>query len=105
PAILLLDEATASLDTHSERAVQEALSELMEGRTTLVIAHRLSTVLAADVILYVEDGRIVEQGTHAELMELGGRYARLYREQFAGLGEGPPRPDLQADTRLFFPTS
>ena len=82
PALLLLDEATASLDTHSERAVQRALGELMGGRTTIVIAHRLSTVLAADVILYMDHGQVVESGSHAELMALGERYARLYREQF-----------------------
>jgi ATP-binding cassette subfamily B protein len=83
PAVLLLDEATASLDTHSERAVQRALGELMGGRTTIVIAHRLSTVLSADVILYVDDGNVVERGTHDELLALDGRYALLYREQFA----------------------
>jgi ATP-binding cassette subfamily B protein len=82
PALLLLDEATASLDTHSERAVQRALGELMGGRTTIVIAHRLSTVLAADVILYMDHGQVVESGSHAELLALGERYARLYREQF-----------------------
>ncbi len=87
PAILLLDEATASLDTHSERAVQMALSSLMAGRTTIVIAHRLSTVLAADVILYVQDGRVVERGRHEDLLTEGGRYAMLYRDQFAGLRE------------------
>lgn len=82
PALLLLDEATASLDTHSERAVQRALGELMSGRTTIVIAHRLSTVLAADVILYMDHGQVVESGSHAELLALDARYARLYREQF-----------------------
>ncbi|MEX2599608.1 MAG: ABC transporter ATP-binding protein, partial [Dehalococcoidia bacterium] len=86
PAILLLDEATASLDTHSERLVQTALASLMQGRTTLVIAHRLSTVLAADVILYVEDGRVLERGRHDELMTLDGRYAELYQQQFARIG-------------------
>jgi ATP-binding cassette subfamily B protein len=83
PRILLLDEATASLDTHSERAVQSALAQLMEGRTTMVIAHRLSTVLAADVILYMDKGQVMEQGTHAELMAKGQRYEKLYAEQFA----------------------
>jgi ATP-binding cassette subfamily B protein len=83
PRILLLDEATASLDTHSERAVQSALTQLMDGRTTIVIAHRLSTVMAADMILYMDKGRAVEQGTHAELMAKGRRYERLYTEQFA----------------------
>ncbi|MBM3939661.1 MAG: ABC transporter ATP-binding protein [SAR202 cluster bacterium] len=87
PRILLLDEATASLDTHSERAVQAALSAVMAGRTTIVIAHRLSTVLAADQILYFEGGRIVERGTHADLLALNGRYAQLYEQQFAAKGD------------------
>jgi ATP-binding cassette subfamily B protein len=82
PALLLLDEATASLDTHSERAVQRALGELMGGRTSIVIAHRLSTVLAADVILYMDEGRVVESGSHSELLALDARYALLYHEQF-----------------------
>jgi ATP-binding cassette subfamily B protein len=84
PRILILDEATSSLDTTSERLVQEALRPLMENRTTIAIAHRLSTILAADVIFYVERGRIVERGTHAELLAAGGRYASLYTQQFQG---------------------
>jgi ATP-binding cassette subfamily B protein len=83
PRILILDEATSALDTTSERLVQTALETVMHGRTTIAIAHRLSTILAADVIFAVEDGRIVERGTHAELLEHGGLYARLYSEQFA----------------------
>jgi len=82
PRILLLDEATASLDTHSERTIQSALNRLMEGRTTIVIAHRLSTILTANLILYIEKGRIVEHGTHDELMKLGSHYQRLYKDQF-----------------------
>ena len=84
--ILLLDEATSSLDNESERAVQTALAMLMEGRTTLVVAHRLSTVADADIIYVVEDGRIVEQGQHAELIARGRTYARLYALQGGELG-------------------
>ena len=83
PAIVVLDEATAHLDSESEAAVQHALDAALEGRTSLVIAHRLSTVRNADLILVVDDGRIVQQGTHAELLASGGLYADLYRTQFA----------------------
>ena len=82
PQLVILDEATAHLDSTSEAAVQEALAVALAGRTSLVIAHRLSTVRAADLILVVEDGRIVEQGTHTELLAQGGRYEELYRTQF-----------------------
>jgi ATP-binding cassette, subfamily B, bacterial MsbA len=81
--ILLLDEATSSLDTEAERQVQAALRQLMHGRTTLVIAHRLSTVIDADLIYVVDHGRIVERGSHGELLHKGGAYARLYTMQFA----------------------
>ena len=83
PRILILDEATSALDTHSERLVQEALTPLVEGRTTIAIAHRLSTILAADTILYIDRGRILERGSHSELLQLGGAYAALYHEQFS----------------------
>ena len=81
PPILILDEATSALDTKSERLVQSALDHLMAGRTTIVIAHRLSTIIHADVICVVDDGRIVEQGTHDELLALGGHYAKLHAIQ------------------------
>jgi ATP-binding cassette, subfamily B, bacterial MsbA len=80
--ILILDEATSALDSESERAVQEALDRLMKGRTTLVIAHRLSTIEHADRVVAMDAGRIVEQGTHAQLLALGGLYARLHAMQF-----------------------
>jgi len=80
--VVVLDEATASLDSESEVAVQAALAEAFAGRTSIVIAHRLSTVRSADVILVVEDGRIVERGTHEQLLARGGRYSELYRTQF-----------------------
>ncbi|MFF2389328.1 ABC transporter ATP-binding protein [Agromyces sp. NPDC058104] len=81
PAVLVLDEATSALDTISERVVQQALDDAARGRTTIAIAHRLSTVVAADVIFVVVAGRIVERGTHAELVDAGGVYASLYRQQ------------------------
>ncbi|HTS89781.1 MAG TPA: ABC transporter transmembrane domain-containing protein [Gemmatimonadales bacterium] len=82
PRILILDEATSSLDTESERLIEDALERLLVGRTTLIIAHRLSTVRRADRLVVLQHGRIVEQGTHAKLLALGGLYARLYQQQF-----------------------
>ena len=90
PRILILDEATSSLDTTSERLVQAALEPLMKGRTTIAIAHRLSTILAADVIFVLDRGQIVEQGRHEELLALGGLYAELYEQQFRDQSEPAP---------------
>jgi ABC-type multidrug transport system fused ATPase/permease subunit len=86
PRVVILDEATAHLDSESELAVQEALVEALAGRTAVVIAHRLSTIRAADRILVIESGRVVESGSHVELLAAGGRYAELHRTQFAGSG-------------------
>jgi ATP-binding cassette subfamily B protein len=86
PPIVVLDEATAHLDSESEVAVQRALDAALAGRTSLVIAHRLSTVRDADLILVLEGGHIVQRGTHAQLLAQGGLYADLYRTQFAGPG-------------------
>ncbi|HEY9350257.1 MAG TPA: ABC transporter ATP-binding protein [Acidothermales bacterium] len=106
PRLLVLDEATSALDTTSERLVQNALETVMRDRTTIAIAHRLSTILSADVIFVIDRGRLVEQGTHTELLARGGLYAGLYQEQFAGgrvqarcldgvvMSDGHVQPDL-----------
>ena len=83
PEIMILDEATSNVDTHTEVAIQDAMAELMRGRTSFVIAHRLSTIRDADMILYMEDGDIKEVGSHDQLMALGGKYSTLYNSQFA----------------------
>ena len=105
PRILILDEATSSLDSESEALIQQGLSYLMRGRTTFVIAHRLSTIRRADQILVIEDGRIIERGTHASLYARGGRYFDLYTKQhglqenlFLAPGEGDSVPGEAAES-------
>ena len=83
PPILILDEATSSIDTRTEVLVQDAFEELMKGRTSFIVAHRLSTIKNADQILVMKDGNIIERGTHDELLDRGGFYAKLYESQFA----------------------
>ena len=90
PAIMILDEATAHLDSEAEVHIQEALAAALTGRTSLVIAHRLSTIVNADRILVIDDGRVVEQGTHGELLAAGGLYAELYQTQFGRAPVSPP---------------
>jgi subfamily B ATP-binding cassette protein MsbA len=97
PRILILDEATSSLDSEAEALIQDGLRALRKGRTTFVIAHRLSTIRSADKILVLDEGEIVERGTHGGLMDLGGLYRRLYEKQhglmedlFINPGEEPP---------------
>ena len=81
--ILILDEATSSIDTRTEQKIQKAFATMMEGRTSFIVAHRLSTIQNADVILVMKDGHIIEQGNHEELLAEGGFYAKLYNSQFA----------------------
>ena len=83
PPMLILDEATSSIDTRTEQRIQKAFAKLMNGRTSFIVAHRLSTIKEADLILVMNNGNIVEQGTHAELLSKGGFYAKLYNSQFA----------------------
>ena len=83
PPIMILDEATSSVDTRTELLIQQAMNRLMEGRTSFVIAHRLSTIRDADLILVMDQGKVIEQGTHTELLEANGFYADLYNSQFS----------------------
>jgi ATP-binding cassette subfamily B protein IrtA len=92
--VIVLDEATAFTDPENEAAIQDAIGELVAGRTVIMIAHRLSTVVGADQILVIDDGRVVERGRHSDLLDAGGLYAELYRTQFEGHGRdsSPGRP-------------
>ena len=85
PPMLILDEATSSIDTRTELRVQDAFARLMEGRTSFIVAHRLSTIRTADCILVMRDGHIIEQGRHEQLLEKGGFYATLYNSQYANI--------------------
>jgi len=87
PPMLILDEATSSIDTRMELKIQKAFAEMMRGRTSFIVAHRLSTVKSADVILVMESGKIIEQGNHEELLQRNGFYHRLYNSQFAGVAD------------------
>ena len=87
PPVLILDEATSSIDTRTELQIQEAFERMMEGRTSFIVAHRLSTIRNADLILVMKDGSIIEQGTHDELIAKGGFYHTLYNSQFAKVSE------------------
>lgn len=88
PPMLILDEATSSIDTRTEIKIQNAFAKLMEGRTTFIVAHRLSTIREADLILVMKDGKIIEQGNHAELLEQNGFYRYLYESQFSHVTTG-----------------
>ena len=83
PSILILDEATSSIDTRTEIKIQNAFAKMMEGKTSFIVAHRLSTIQNADIILVMKDGKIIEQGNHEELLEKKGFYSELYMSQFA----------------------
>jgi ATP-binding cassette subfamily B protein len=102
PAILIFDEATSALDSQSEKAIQAELDRIQVGRTTLVIAHRLSTVMGADQILVMDDGRIVERGTHAQLLAEEGRYAHMWRLQLQEPAHSGAQPVVswRSDPRL-----
>ena len=83
PPILILDEATSSIDTRTEMKIQDAFNKLMKGKTSFIVAHRLSTIQNSDIILVMKDGNVIEKGTHSELLRKNGFYAQLYNSQFA----------------------
>ena len=98
--ILVLDEATSALDSEVELAIQEQLLNLMEGKTVIAIAHRLSTIARMDRLVVLDAGRIVEEGTHAQLLALGGHYEKLWRHQSGGFIANDIRPELEVDIEL-----
>ena len=100
PRILILDEATSSVDTRTEMLIQQALEKLLEGRTSFVIAHRLSTIRNADQVVVIDGGRIVERGTHEELLAMDGLYADLYRRQFRDVAEASEVATAQDPTAM-----
>jgi ATP-binding cassette subfamily B protein len=105
PRMLILDEATSSVDTRTEILIQQAMDKLMEGRTSFIIAHRLSTIRNADLILVMDEGNIVETGSHEELLERGGFYARLYNSQFDTLAAVSPEEPVAVGQKELLPAS
>ena len=103
PRVLILDEATANIDSHTEMLIQQAMQNLLRGRTAIVIAHRLSTIRGADKIVVLDQGKVVEVGTHDELMDRGGLYAHLYQMNYAALEESLPASPAAGGTGLIPP--